>query len=181
MLRLIALILPLALDTFAVSAALGVSGVSQKRGLRIALLFSAFEALMPLIGLAVGVPLARAIGSAADYVAIALLLALGAYLLVGDGGEAERLRELATGRGIGMLALGLSVSLDELAIGFTFGLLRLPVVPALILIAAQAFIAAQLGLRFGARLSERLRENTERLAGLALAALGLALLATKLL
>ena len=64
MLRLIALILPLALDTFGVSAALGVTGVSHSRGLRIALLFSAFETLMPLIGLAVGVPLARAIGSA---------------------------------------------------------------------------------------------------------------------
>src|SRR5437588_4492365 len=152
MFRLIALVLPLALDTFAVSAALGVTGLSQKRSLRIALTFSAFEAAMPLIGLAEGAPLGRAIGSAADYAAIAVLLALGAYMLTGDQGEEGRLRELATGRDVGLLVLGLSVSLDELAIGFTFGLLRLPVVPALILIAAQAFVAAQLGVRLGALL-----------------------------
>jgi hypothetical protein len=39
-------------------------------------------------------------------------------------------------------------------------------------IAVQAGVAAQLGLRLGARLSERSRELAEKLAGLALAALG---------
>jgi putative Mn2+ efflux pump MntP len=175
--RLLALVLPLALDTFAVSAALGIAGAAGRRRLKIALSFSAFEAAMPLIGLAAGAPLGRAIGSAADYVAVALLIALGAYMLAGERGQEQRLRELATGSSIGLLVLGLSVSLDELAIGFTFGLLRLPVIPALILIAAQAFVAAQLGLRLGARLGERIREGSERLAGLALVALGLALLA----
>lgn len=180
MFRLIALILPLALDTFAVSAALGISGLSGRRGLKIALTFSAFEAAMPLIGLAAGAPLGDVLGSAADYVAVALLLALGVYMLTGEQGEEQRLLNLSRGRGVGLLVLGLSVSLDELAIGFTFGLLRLPVIPALILIAAQAFVAAQLGLRLGARLGERIRERSERLAGLALVALGLGLLVAKL-
>jgi putative Mn2+ efflux pump MntP len=120
------------------------------------------------------------LGSAADYVAVALLLALGVYMLTGEQGEEQRLLNLSRGRGVGLLVLGLSVSLDELAIGFTFGLLRLPVIPALILIAAQAFVAAQLGLRLGARLGERIRERSERLAGLALVALGLGLLVAKL-
>ncbi len=181
MLRLVALILPLALDTFAVAAALGISGLAHGRRLRISVLFCAFEALMPLIGLALGAPLGHAIGSTADYIAIAVLIALGVYLLVGEAGEQERLERLLAGRGFGLLLLGLSVSLDELAIGFTFGLLRLPVVPVLILIAAQAFVAAQLGLRLGARVGDRVREASERLAGLALAALGLGLLAAKLL
>ena len=178
MFRLLALTLPLALDTFAVSAALGISGLSQRRGLRIALLFTGFEALMPLVGLALGAPLGHAIGSAADYVAIALLVALGAYLLASRDDE-ERLHTAASGRGLALLLLGLSVSLDELAIGFTFGLLRLPLVPALVVIAAQAFIAAQLGLRLGAHVGERIREASERLAGVALLALGLALLGLK--
>jgi len=49
------------------------------------------------------------------------------------------------------------------------------------LIAAQAFIAAQLGLRLGSRLGERLRERTVLVAGAALAGLGVVLLAEKLL
>jgi len=77
--------------------------------------------------------------------------------------------------------LGVSVSLDELAIGFTLGLLHLPTVPVVVLIALQAFIVAQLGLCIGGRLSERVREGAERLAGVALTALGTVLLAEKLL
>jgi putative Mn2+ efflux pump MntP len=176
--RILALTLPLALDTFAVSAALGLAGADRGRRLKLALTFTAFEALMPLVGLALGAPLGRVIGSAADYLAFALLLALGGYMLIGEKGEEERLQHAAAGR-LSLLVLGLSVSLDELAIGFTFGLLRLPVIPALIVIAAQAFVAAQLGLWLGARLGDRIRESTECLAGLALIALGLALLALK--
>jgi putative Mn2+ efflux pump MntP len=179
--RLVGLVFPLALDTFAVSAALGIAGTRRRRRLQIALTFSLCEAGMPLIGLAAGAPLGRAIGSTADYLAVALLIALGAYMLAGERGQEQRLREVATGHGIGLVVLGLSVSLDELAIGFTFGLLRLPVIPALILIAAQAFVAAQLGLRLGARLGERIREGSERLAGVALVVLGLALLAGRLI
>jgi hypothetical protein len=44
----------------------------------------------------------------------------------------------------------------------------------------QAVLAAQLGLRRGVGLSERLREGAENLAGLAVAGLGLCLLITEL-
>ena len=72
--KLVALVLPLGLDTFAVAAALGLAGVTPHGRLRISLLFTAFEALMPVVGLALGAPLGRAIGSAADFAAIAVLL-----------------------------------------------------------------------------------------------------------
>jgi putative Mn2+ efflux pump MntP len=180
--KLIALVLPLGLDTFAVSAALGALGVSPSRRLRISLLFTGFEAGMPLIGLALGTPLGHAIGATADYIAIAVLLAFGLYtLLSAEADEQQRLAQFTQMRGAGALLLGISISLDELAIGFTLGLLRLPAGLVIVLIAAQAFIAAQLGLRLGTRLSERLREGAEQLAGLALTGLGLVLLAEKLL
>ena len=180
--RLIALILPLGLDTFAVAAALGAIGTSGRSRLRISVLFMSFEAGMPLIGLALGSPLGHAIGSAADFLAIAVLLGFGTYMLLGDEDEAEEsLGRISELRPLGAVALGLSVSLDELAIGFTLGLLKAPVVLVVALIAIQALIVSQLGLRVGHRLSERLREGAERLAGLALALLGLVLLGEKLL
>lgn len=175
--KLIALVLPLGLDTFAVAAALGATGAARGQRTRIALIFAAFEAGMPLVGFALGTPLGRAIGVAADYLAIAVLIAFGIYTLISaEDDEEARLGQLARLNGRAALVLGISISLDELAIGFTFGLLKLPVVLVIVLIAAQAFVLTQLGLRLGHRLSERLREGAERLAGAALITLGVVLL-----
>jgi putative Mn2+ efflux pump MntP len=73
-----------------------------------------------------------------------------------------------------------SISLDELAIGFSIGLIHLSLVVAVIAIGAQAFIASQIGLRIGARLGEATRERAERLAAIALIGLGAFLLVEKL-
>jgi putative Mn2+ efflux pump MntP len=181
--KLIALVLPLGLDTFAVAAALGALGTDSKQRLRISLLFTCFEAGMPLIGLAIGVPLGHAIGDAADFVAIAVLIAFGVYTILGQGEDEDdqRIARLVQLRGAGALLLGVSISLDEFAIGFTLGLLRVPVIPVIALIAIQTLIVTQVGLRLGHRLSERLRERAELLAGSALTLLGVVLLAEKLL
>jgi putative Mn2+ efflux pump MntP len=180
--KLIALILPLGLDTLAVAAALGMAGLPARQRVRVSVLFTVFEAAMPLLGLGLGRPLGRAIGGGADYAAIALLVGFGLYTLLGD--EKDETRKLASALERGALAafaLGLSISLDELAIGFTLGLLGVSVVAVIIAIATQAFIVTQLGLALGTRMSLRARESAERLAGLSLAAVGLVLLAEKLL
>jgi putative Mn2+ efflux pump MntP len=185
-LKLIALVLPLGLDSFAVAATLGLLGQPPARQLRISLVFTAFEAGMPLIGLLLGAPLGHAIGSGAGDVAIGLLIAVGVYTLVtslrsDEVEEERRLTELSQARGIRMLLLGLGISLDELAIGFTFGLLRLPAGLVIAVIAGQTLVLTQIGLRLGARLGERWTEGAERLAGVALTALGVVLAAEKLL
>jgi putative Mn2+ efflux pump MntP len=137
---------------------------------------------MPLIGLALGAPLGAAIGGAADYIAIGVLLAFGLYTLLGrERDEEERLGQLTKMHGLGAVPLGVSISIDELAIGFALGLLRLPAGLVIVLIALQAFIVAQLGLRLGSRLSGRVREGAERLAGAALSGLGIVRLTEKLL
>ena len=178
--KLIALILPLGLDTFAVAAALGALGAGARHRVRISLLFTGFEAGMPLIGLAIGAPLGRAIGSTADYVAIGVLIAFGLYTLLDPDDDDQQLERLVHPRGASALLLGISISLDELAIGFTLGLLRLPAVLVIALIAAQTLVVTQLGLRVGDKLSERFRDRASQLAGAALATLGLVLLAEKL-
>jgi putative Mn2+ efflux pump MntP len=73
--------------------------------------------------------------------------------------------------------------MDELAIGFSIGLTRLPVTTVttvIAVIALQALTAAQLGLTTGVKIAERWRERTERLAGITLIALGAYLLAEQL-
>jgi manganese efflux pump family protein len=153
--KLIALVLPLGLDTFAVAAAIGMIGVSASERRRISLLFTGFEAGMPVIGLALGAPLGHAIGAAADYVAIGVLIAFGIYTLSSADEDNARLAELTQMRGLRAVALGVSISIDELAIGFTLGLLHISAVLVIALIAVQTLVVTQLGLQLGGRLSER--------------------------
>lgn len=181
MLKLALFILPLGLDTFAVSAALGLQGLPKRERLRVSLLLSGFEMTMPIVGLLIGRGLGTAIGGAAEYVAAAALLGLGGYMLLADErGETEKVASSGTRTGLALFALGLSISVDELAMGFTIGLLGLSIVAAVVLIGAQAFVVAQLGLRLGARLGEAARECAERLAGVALVGLGALILVEQL-
>lgn len=180
-LKLILLIVPLGLDTLAVSVVLGVRGLSSGDRLRIGLVLAGFEAVMPLIGLLLGRALGTAIGTAGDYLAIAVLAAVGIWMLASDDdSEARGVEAIPAGRWVALVGLGLSVSMDELAIGFGIGLLHLPVWVAVGLIAGQAFVVAQLGMRVGARGAGLIGERAERLAGLALLALAVLLLLDRL-
>jgi putative Mn2+ efflux pump MntP len=180
-LKLILFVLPLGLDTFAVAAALGIRGLPARQRLRVSLLMSAFEMAMPIVGLLLGSALGHLVGSAADYVAIGVLALLGAWMLLHEEPEeGEKAARLAEGHGLAMVMLGISISLDELAIGFTIGLLHLSLWLAVLLIGVQAFAFAQLGLRIGARLNETLRERAEQLAGVALLGLATLLVVEKL-
>ena len=120
---------------------------------------------MPLIGLTLGSSLARVIGDVADYLAAAAVIGVGAWMLThGDGDDEQAAGRILATHGTAIVALGVSISLDELAIGFSLGLARLPLVPVIIAIGVQALIAAQLGLSLGARISEQLRERAEQVA-----------------
>ena len=182
MLKLIAFVLPLGLDSFAVAAALGASQVTTAwQRLRISLVFVVFEGGMPLIGLVAGSVLARGIGRIADYVAAAAVIGIGIWMLRSDNeDEEDKAGRIMTSSGLALVGLGISISLDELAIGFGIGLVRLPVSAVIVAIALQAFVAAQLGLAIGAKIAERWRERAERVAGIALILLGAYLVAQQL-
>jgi putative Mn2+ efflux pump MntP len=181
MVKLILLIIPLGLDTFAASVALGLRGLPRRERLRISLILSSFETAMPVVGLFIGHGLGSAIGTAADYIAIAILAAVGIWMLVANEEvEEEQIAQLSSGRGLAILALGLSISLDELAMGLTIGLLQLSIWLAVVLIGVQAFLVAQIGMRLGTRGGEALREGAERAAGVALLGVSLTLLVEQL-
>jgi putative Mn2+ efflux pump MntP len=180
MLKLILFVLPLGFDTFAVATALGLGGLPEHERLKASLLMSSFEMAMPVVGLLIGNGVGHAVGGIADYVAAATLLAVGVWMLVAhDEGESEKVGSLSSRGGLALIGLGVGISLDEFAMGFTIGLLHLSIVLAVVLIGLQAFVVAQLGLRLGARLGESARAWAERLAGVALIGLGVLVLAEK--
>jgi putative Mn2+ efflux pump MntP len=96
-------------------------------------------------------------GRRADYVAIEVLIGFGAYARPRRRRPNRKRKGLADDRARGHL-LGLSISIEGLAIGFTLGLLRLSVVPVVVLI-PPVFMPSQLGLALGDRLPGRIRDE----------------------
>lgn len=177
------LLLPLGLDTFALAAALGVAGLDRSERLRVTLVFTLFEAVMPIVGVLVGRAAGQFLGRWAGYGGIAFLVVAGVLLLWpsrDEDAEARRLQLLAHARGLAIVDLGLSISVDELTIGLSAGLLGLPLALVVIWVAVQAFGVGQLGVRLGSRLSEEMRERSEQLAGAALLAVAAILLVLRL-
>jgi len=174
------LFLSLGLDTLAVSVGLGLSGLPRRRWWQVGLTFAFFEGLMPIVGLVVGARLSRSTGVWADYGAAALLILVGVLAIreaLSDDedkekGEGEVVSTLDGGQ---LLLTGLSVSLDELAVGFSLGVLHVSVGPALTYIAVQALAVTFLGLSFGRRIGARLGERAELVSGVVLTLLGVVL------
>jgi putative Mn2+ efflux pump MntP len=184
LLSLLLFVLPLGVDTFAIAAAVGASRPSGSTRWRISTVFVIFEAGMPLVGLALGASIGSMIGSVAGYLSGGLLILLGGHLWWADDddGEVTKARRLISARGLTLVGLALSISLDELAIGFSLGIGADLAIPATIVavIAIQTLVVSQLGLSLGVRISERWRERTEHLAGPLLIVLGVYLLAEAL-
>lgn len=181
--RLFLFILPLGLDTFALSLALGVQPLPLARRVRLALWFACFEAVMPAVGLLLGLPLGTTLGAWGAYLAGALLVLVGLWMvreaMDDDDDEAEKLGTLGQGLRWGLVGLGFSVSLDELAVGFSFGVLGLPLGLGLALIGGQALCVSLLGQALGSRFGAELGERAELVAGVLLVVLGLALIVTR--
>jgi manganese efflux pump family protein len=189
MLRIILVVLPLGLDTFALSTVLGVVPLARGQRLRIAVVFAAAEGLMPAVGLVAGLPLGHALGRYASYVAGALLIGIGGWTWwssrreqAGDeDGEAAKIMSVATASIWSLIGLALSISLDELAVGFSFGLLGLPLVPILLLITLQALLVSLAGQWIGRHVGQRVGPYAEQLVGPVLCLLGAWFIAAELL
>jgi putative Mn2+ efflux pump MntP len=176
--------LSLGLDTLAVSLGLGMAGLPRSRWLRVGLTFACCEGAMPIIGLLVGQRLGALLGAVAAYLAAAILIVIGGLeireSLVDDDDDIAPDRAPSADRQPPLILAGLSVSLDELAVGFALGVLGVPVGPALVYIALQAFALTFVGLRLGQRLGHHLGERAELAAGIVLALLGIALSVSEL-
>ena len=177
-LAVLAIVAPLGLDTFALSLALGAAGLPTRDRLRVTAILASFEAGMPLLGLAIGQLAGRVIGGWAELAAAGVLVCVGLLMLrEDDAAEGEHASKITATHGLAVLGLGFSIAIDELAVGITLGLLDLNTPLLITLIAAQALIVAQIGLRLGTRLNQRWGELAEKLAGLALTAYGIYVIA----
>jgi putative Mn2+ efflux pump MntP len=172
-----------------------------------ALLFSLAETVMPLVGLTIGSAVSLFVSSVMHILGPLLLIGVGLWELLQEVRERTNKRKkhqnlaaddrnvvagLAPARSIRLgrqLLLALSVSVDELAIGFSLGAITsglagsqtINTITLCILIGLQGFLMTLIGLTLGRTLRVRLKsvkEWTEFLSCFLLIALGVWLLVT---
>jgi manganese efflux pump family protein len=171
------LFLSLGLDTLAVALGLGLAGVPRSRWLKVGLTFALFEGLMPVVGLLLGQGLRSALSEIATYAAAIILIIVGLLgIREARSDEGEGVSAAVADDNRRLLLTGLSVSLDEFAVGFSLGVLKVPLGLALGYVAVQAFALTFVGLWLGTRVGARLGERAALISGVVLTGLGVLLL-----
>lgn len=167
----------LSMDAFAVSICkgLGMKEVNPKVSVVLALFFGGFQALMPLIGWALGSQFLGIIGPIDHWVAFVLLAVIGGKMLweafredagEGDGKPADRI-DLGE-----FLILAIATSIDALAVGISFAALSVDIVPSVALIGVITFAFSIAGVFVGNFFGSRYEKPASIVGGVVLILIG---------
>ena len=165
----------LSMDAFAVSICKGLS--IKKLGARhaalVGLYFGGFQALMPLIGWALGYRFEHIIESVDHWIAFALLTIIGLSMIR----EANKAEELNDDLGFKtMVLLAVATSIDALAVGVTFAFLQVRILPAASLIGVTTFLISAAGVYIGHVFGLKYRAKAEIAGGVILIGIGMKIL-----
>jgi manganese efflux pump family protein len=163
----------LAMDCFAIALSQGLRADSEnKHLLRLALLFGFFQGGMLLVGWLGGSFVFRFLGNYTDWLAAALLAAIGLKMLKeGNTVETSELEPIL-GPWKDYFLLSIATSIDALAAGISLPALRLSIFEATLMVALTSTGLALVGAYAGRRLGEQWGAHAEKIGGLVL--LGLA-------
>ncbi len=182
MVALLLLAVALGLSNLAGAIGIGVSGVSGRLRVRIAVLFGVFEAGMPVLGLALGHGVASGLGRSAPWLGGALLIAIGLISLVlalrGSGGSGVGVPSGAGPSGTWrVLVSAVALSVDNLAAGFALGAFRVGLAVAALVFGVVSVIMSLAGLELGARIGAAAGDRSELIACAMLVGVGAAMAA----
>jgi manganese efflux pump family protein len=158
------------LDNLEVMPALGLAGLPRSRRWMMAAGFGLFEAVMPLIGLALG-SLAQKALPIADKTGPLTLIACAGLMLYMALREKDLSRLMSSGWMI--VGLPLSLSLDNMVAGIGLGAVGYPILLSAILIGLISGIMALAGLFFGKLISAWIPDKAEFICAAYLIVLGL--------
>lgn len=178
--ELILVAVGLSMDAFAVSICkgLGMKRLKYGQAFIVALFFGGFQAIMPLIGWALGIQFQQYIENVDHWVAFVLLGFIGAKMLWDafhpDSEGACPDESSLDFKELFMLAI--ATSIDALAVGITFAFLQVDIVPAVILIGVITFVLAFAGVVIGNKFGSRYEKPATIAGGVVLILIGLKIL-----
>ena len=165
----------LAMDATAVAAARGLAAPQApwSDALRLALLFGAFQAGMPLLGWMAGARIGPWIAAWDHWIAFALLAGIGGKMLwEAFRGDEEASPEGGSFRLRALLLLAVATSIDALAVGVTLPLLRAPLLLTIVTIGVTTTLLSLAGVYAGRRFGARLGRHLDAFGGLVLIGIG---------
>lgn len=175
--EIILIAIGVSMDAFAVSICKGLE--SKEKPLKTAAAcgcwFGFFQFLMPVIGFFVGSLFAGFIESFDHWVAFVLLGIIGANMLK----EAFSKEEERVSNGLSfwkMFVFAIATSIDALAVGITFALLKVNIWICAGIIGVFTFTFSFCGALIGRKFGERLKNKAEIIGGIILILLGIKIL-----
>ena len=168
----------LGMDAFSVAIGVGASvrAISFMSVFRLSFYFGLFQFLMPVAGWFAGVSVANVIAGYDHWIAFALLVAVGGKMIAESFNREEKVRTTDPTRGLTVIILSVATSIDALAVGFSFALLKTPVLYPSVIIGIVAFVMTMCGMLFGEKLGKMVGKRVEMLGGLILIGIGVKIL-----
>jgi putative Mn2+ efflux pump MntP len=173
----------LAMDTFAVSIATGITTDAKhkrRNALVMASFFGGFQMLMPLIGWAVGLSLQNIIVGIDHWIAFGLLTVIGGKMIY-DSTKKETESNTSVLRIATLVTLAVATSIDALMVGLSFAFLQISIVVPIVVIGVVTFSLSVAGFIFGHMLGQIFEHRIKIVGGLVLIAIGLKILIDHLL
>jgi len=167
----------LGVDAFSVAISIGASSIKKSWPpvLRLASAFGIFQLIMPLLGWLAGQTVVNIISDYDHWVAFALLAVVGGKMIK-EGFEEEKEEKKDRTKGWPLLLLSLATSIDALAVGFSFSLLRTNIFFPALIIGIVCFLMTVIGMFFGKALAKLFGRKVEIFGGLVLLAIGIKIL-----
>lgn len=164
----------LSVDSFTASVSSGVciSDLKIKHIVKIALLMSFFQALMPIIGWGLGVKFQHYIESFDHWIAFALLGIIGINMIISSFNNDDNSKDYGPSNTKLLAGMAIATSIDAMAVGVSFGLLNISIIVPVILIGVITFIFSFCGAWFGNKLGNKYNSGLEFMAGVVLFGLG---------
>jgi len=174
----------LAMDAFAVSIVSGsvFKQLPISRGIRMALFFGLFQAIMPLFGSWAGKGLEPIIKPFDHWLAFGLLLLIGGKMALASF-KIKNVEDKPADPSnlLTLLALSIATSIDALAVGLTLYLLTPHLFIAVLMIGTITFLISLAGWEIGSRIGRFFESGLELAGGLILIGIGLKILLQHLL
>lgn len=164
-LEIIFIAVGVAMDAFAASISKGLVTESDvfKKGVKLSLCFGLFQMIMPFYGFLIGNKFGYRITKIDHWVAFVLLLIIGLQMIKEDEDNVNNKFDIKT-----LLILGIATSIDALAVGITFSILKAPIKLAVILIGLITFVISFIGFWIGNTVGNRYRKLSQVMGGLIL-------------
>lgn len=180
-LSLLLLACALAMDSFAVSLCKGLSvtELKLKHYLIVGLYFGGFQALMVFLGFFLGVVLSAFIDKYDHWIAFILLVFIGLKMIKESFSPAKCNASEQFSPAI-MLPLAVATSIDALAVGVSFALLKIEIIFSASIIGVVTFIFCVIGVKIGKQVGVKFSSKAEFIGGLVLVFLGCKILFTHL-